>query len=138
VPAGDVAGRSVSHRPVIVAAAALADFVDEPAGAHSYSSEFLRNSIQRGLATVTRGKVFEVCCPKAIFFGMEAIRQEIASVMIQISLSEASPKMSELGTGAIQLPLSGVAGVQPIKWRGDVPKKGRDISRPSMLSQPVY
>jgi hypothetical protein len=61
---------------------------------------FLSTSNRRGLATVTRGKVLEVCCPKAIFLGMDAIPQEIASVMIQISLSEASTKMSALGTGA--------------------------------------
>ena len=62
---------------------------------------FLSMSNRRGLGTVKRGKVLEVCCPKAAYFGMDAIPQDIASVMIQVPLSATTPKMSPLGEGAL-------------------------------------
>ena len=45
--------------------------------------------------------MLEVCCPKAAYFGMDAIPQDIASVMIQVPLSAATVKMSSLGEGAL-------------------------------------
>lgn len=62
---------------------------------------FLSTSNRRGLGTVKRGKVLEVCCPKAAYFGMDAIPQDIASVMIQAPLSAATAKMSPLGDGTL-------------------------------------
>jgi hypothetical protein len=62
---------------------------------------FLSTSNRRGLGAVKRGKVLEICCPKAAYFGMDAIPQDIASVMIQVPLSAATAKMSPLADGAL-------------------------------------
>lgn len=62
---------------------------------------FLSTSNRRGLGTVKEGKVLEICCPKAIYFGMDAIPQDIASVMIQVPLSAATAKMNPLGDGVL-------------------------------------
>jgi hypothetical protein len=62
---------------------------------------FLSASNRRGLATVKRGKVLEVCCPKAVYFGMNEIPQDTASVMIQVPLSAATAKVSALGDQAL-------------------------------------
>lgn len=63
---------------------------------------FLSTSNRRGLATVKRGKILEVCCPKAVYFGMDEIPQDIACVMVQIPLSAATPKISTLGDAALK------------------------------------
>jgi hypothetical protein len=62
---------------------------------------FLSTSNRRGLGTVRRGKVLEVCCPKAVYFGMDEIPQDIASVMIQVPLSSATAQTSVLEDGAL-------------------------------------
>jgi len=62
---------------------------------------FLSTSNRRGLGTVKRGKVLEVCCPKAVYFGMDEIPQDIASVMIQIPLSSATAQPSVLEDGTL-------------------------------------
>jgi hypothetical protein len=62
---------------------------------------FLSTSNRRGLATVKRGRILEVCCPKAVYFGMDEIPQDIASVMVQVPLSAATAKMSALGDVAL-------------------------------------
>jgi len=43
----------------------------------------------------------EVCCPKAVYFGMDRIPEDIASVMIQVSLSGTTAKVSALGDEAL-------------------------------------
>jgi len=63
--------------------------------------KFLSTSNRRGLATVKRGKLMEVCCPKAVYFGMDRIPEDIASVMIQVSLSGTTAKVSALGDEAL-------------------------------------
>jgi hypothetical protein len=62
---------------------------------------FLSTSNRRGLGTVKRGKVLEVCCRKAVYFGMDEISQDIASIMIQIPLSSATAPKSVLEDGAL-------------------------------------
>lgn len=62
---------------------------------------FLGSSNRRGLGTVKRGKVLEVCCPKAVYFGMDEIPQDIASIMIQVPLSSAAAPKSVLEDGTL-------------------------------------
>jgi hypothetical protein len=62
---------------------------------------FLSTSNRRGLGTVKRGKVLDVCCPKAVYFGMDEIPQDIASIMIQIPLSSATAPKSALEDRAL-------------------------------------
>ena len=62
---------------------------------------FLSSSNRRGLGTVKGGKVLEVCCPKAVYFGMDEIPQELASVMIQVPLSSATAQPNVLEDGAV-------------------------------------
>jgi len=62
---------------------------------------FVITSNRRGLGTVKRGKVLEVCCPKAVYFGMDEIPQDIASIMIHVPLSAASAPKSVLEDGAL-------------------------------------
>ena len=57
---------------------------------------FLSTSNRRGLGTVKGGKVLEVCCPKAIYFGMDELPQGIASVMIQVALSSSPNRTTVL------------------------------------------
>ncbi len=57
---------------------------------------FLSTSNRRGLGTVKGGKVLEVCCPKAIYFGMDEIPQGIGSVMIQVALSSSTTRTTTL------------------------------------------
>ncbi len=57
---------------------------------------FLSTSNRRGLGTVKGGKVLEICCPKAIYFGMDEISQGIASVMIQVALSSSTSRTTVL------------------------------------------
>jgi hypothetical protein len=57
---------------------------------------FLSTSNRRGLGTVKGGKVLEVCCPKAIYFGMDELPQGIASVMIQVALSSSTTRTTVL------------------------------------------
>lgn len=62
---------------------------------------FLSTSNRRGLGTVKRGKVLEVCCPKAVYFGMGEIPQDIAPIMIQVPLSSATAPKNGLEQGAL-------------------------------------
>jgi hypothetical protein len=62
---------------------------------------FLSSSNRRGLGTVKRGKVLEVCCPKAVNFGMDEIPQDLASVMIHVPLSSATGQKSVLEDGRL-------------------------------------
>jgi hypothetical protein len=62
---------------------------------------FLSTSNRRGLGTVKRGKVLEVCCPKAVYFGMDEIPQDIASITMQIPLSSATAPKNVLEDGAL-------------------------------------
>jgi hypothetical protein len=62
---------------------------------------FLSTSNRRGLATVKSGKAMEICCPKAVYFGMDKISDDIASVMIRVSLFGATDKVSALGKGSL-------------------------------------
>lgn len=62
---------------------------------------FLSTSNRRGLGAVKRGKVLEVCCPKAVYFGMDEIPQDIASIMMQIPLSSATAPKRVLEDGAL-------------------------------------
>ena len=62
---------------------------------------FLSTSDRRGLGTVKRGKVLEVCCPKAVYFGMDEIPQDLASVMIHVPLSSATAQTSVLEDGTL-------------------------------------
>lgn len=55
---------------------------------------FMSSSNRRGLGTVKSGKVLEVCCPKAVYFGMDEVPQHLASVMIQIPVSSAIAQAS--------------------------------------------
>jgi hypothetical protein len=50
---------------------------------------------------VKRGKVREVCCPKAIYFGMDPLPKDIASIMIQIALPASGAPMSALEDGVL-------------------------------------
>lgn len=45
--------------------------------------------------------MLEVCCPKAVYFGMDEIPQELASVMIQVPLSSATAQPNVLEDGAV-------------------------------------
>ena len=62
---------------------------------------FLSTSNRRGLATVKRGRVLEVCCPKAVYFGMDEIPQDITSIMIHIPLTSATAPKRALEDGAL-------------------------------------
>ena len=62
---------------------------------------FLSTSNRRGLATVKRGRVLEVCCPKAVYFGMDEIPQDITSIMIHIPLISTTARKSVLEDGAL-------------------------------------
>jgi hypothetical protein len=62
---------------------------------------FLSTSNRRGLSTVKRGRVMEVCCPKAVYFGMHEIPQEVANVMLKVSLSSATVPRSVLEDGEL-------------------------------------
>lgn len=62
---------------------------------------FLSASNRRGLGTVRKGKVLEVCCPKAVYFGMDDIPQDIASIMIPIPFSSATAPKTLLEDGAL-------------------------------------
>ena len=62
---------------------------------------FLSTSNRRGLATVKRGRVLEVCCPKAVYFGMGEIPQDITSIMIHIPLISTTARKSVLEDGAL-------------------------------------
>jgi hypothetical protein len=62
---------------------------------------FLSSSNRRGLGTVKGGKVLEVCCPKAVYYGMDEIPQELVSIMMQIPLSSATASKSVLEDGAL-------------------------------------
>jgi hypothetical protein len=53
---------------------------------------FLTTSNRRGLSTVRKGRIVELCCPKAIYFGMDPIPQDVASTMMQVSLSVSMPR----------------------------------------------
>jgi hypothetical protein len=55
---------------------------------------FLSSSNRRGLGAVKSGKVLEVCCPKAVYFGMDEIPQDLASVMIQVPVLSATAQAS--------------------------------------------
>jgi hypothetical protein len=55
---------------------------------------FMSSSNRRGLGTVKSGKVLEVCCPKAVYFGMDEIPQDLASVMIQVPVLSATAQAS--------------------------------------------
>ena len=54
---------------------------------------FLRSSNRRGLYTVKGGKMLDVCCPKAAYFGMDEIPQDLASVMIQVPLPSVTARV---------------------------------------------
>jgi hypothetical protein len=62
---------------------------------------FLSTSNRRGLGTVKGGKVLEICCPKAIYFGMDEIPQGIGSVMIQVALSSSTTRTTVLKEEAL-------------------------------------
>jgi hypothetical protein len=71
---------------------------------------FLSTSNRRGLGTVKGGKVLEVCCPKAIYFGMDEIPQSIASVMIQVALlssTSETPVLEEVALNDVSAELQG-------------------------------
>jgi hypothetical protein len=53
---------------------------------------FLTTSNRRGLSTVRKGRIVELCCPKAVYFGMDPIPQDVASTVLQVSLSVSMPK----------------------------------------------
>jgi hypothetical protein len=55
---------------------------------------FLSSSNRRGLGAIRNGKVLEICCPKAVYFGVDKIPQDLASVMIQVPVSLATARTS--------------------------------------------
>src|ERR1039458_2339706 len=74
---------------------------------------FLSTSNRRGLATVKRGRVLEVCCPKAVYFGMGEIPQDITSIMIHIPLISTTARKSVLEDGALNKITCSATGRQP-------------------------
>jgi hypothetical protein len=59
--------------------------LDRPRLTRSLRS-FLSTSNRRGLLAARRGKILGVCCPKAVYFGMEEVPEAVASAMIQVAL----------------------------------------------------
>ena len=57
---------------------------------------FLSTSNRRGLGTMKGEKVVEICCPKAIYFGMDPIPPGIASVMIQVAMASSATQKATL------------------------------------------
>jgi len=63
---------------------------------------FLSNSNRCGLGTVKAGKVLEICCPTAIYLGMDEVPPRVASSMIQVALSSSTPRRRILTERAVR------------------------------------
>jgi hypothetical protein len=59
--------------------------IDRPAPTRSLRS-FLSASNRRGMVSVRRGKILGVCCPKAVYFGLDEVPEAVACGLLQITL----------------------------------------------------
>jgi len=61
---------------------------------------FMATSNRAGLSTIKKGRILDLCCPKAVYVGMDPIPEDVAAVTIQVSLSGQAPR-SALENGAL-------------------------------------